>query len=102
MINLVRHDEECRSPTVSVRSGPELVLGGRGIDDRGQLMEIRMSVKLTRLGARARVLILTTYDADRFVYEALRAGAGGFLLKTMPPDQLVSGIETGAAAGSRR
>ncbi len=104
MINLVRHDEECRSPTVSIRSGSELVLGGRGIDVPGQagngreaivlmreldpdvaLTEIRMSVmdgvaatrKLTRPGARARVLILTTYDADRFVYEALRAGAGG-------------------------
>jgi DNA-binding NarL/FixJ family response regulator len=84
MIILVRHVEKCRSPTVSVRSGPELVFGGRGIDVRGQagngreaivlmgeldpdvvLMEIRMSVmdgvaatrKLTRLGARARVLI---------------------------------------------
>jgi DNA-binding NarL/FixJ family response regulator len=100
MINLVRHVEECRSPT---GSGPELVFGGRGIDVSGQagngreavvlmpeldpdvaLMEIRMSVmdgvaatrKLTRLGARAWVLILTTYDADRFVYEALQAGAG--------------------------
>jgi DNA-binding NarL/FixJ family response regulator len=63
MINLVRLVEECRSPTVSVRSGPELVLSGRGIDVRGQagngreaivlmpeldpdvvLMEIRMSM----------------------------------------------------------
>ena len=55
------------------------------LDPAVVLMGIRMSVmdgvaatrKLTRLGARARVLILTTYDADRFVYEALRAGAGG-------------------------
>jgi DNA-binding NarL/FixJ family response regulator len=57
----------------------------RELDPAVVLMEIRMSVmdgvaatrKLTRLGDRARVLILTTYDADRFVYEALRAGAGG-------------------------
>jgi len=56
--------------------------------------------ELTTFGAGARVLILTTYDADRFVYEALRVGAAGFLQKTTPPDQLVAGIETVAAGES--
>jgi DNA-binding NarL/FixJ family response regulator len=39
-----------------------------------------------------RVLMLTTFDANEYVYEALRAGASGFLLKDVPADQLVAGI----------
>ena len=39
-----------------------------------------------------RVLILTTFDLDEYVYEALRAGASGFLLKDTPPEQLVEAI----------
>jgi DNA-binding NarL/FixJ family response regulator len=69
------------------------------------LMDIRMprldGIEATRaiLEERpsTRVLILTTYDHDEYVYEALRAGAAGFLLKTTPPDRLVEGIETVAA-----
>ena len=45
----------------------------------------------------ARVLILTTFDLDEYVYEALRAGASGFLLKDSPPEQLVAGIAVVAA-----
>jgi DNA-binding NarL/FixJ family response regulator len=40
------------------------------------------------------VLILTTFDLDDYVYEALRAGASGFILKDMPPEQLVAAIHT--------
>ena len=43
-------------------------------------------------GQKPRVLIVTTFDADELVYQALRAGASGFLLKTAPPDQLVQGV----------
>ena len=42
--------------------------------------------------ARARVLILTTFDADRYVYDAMRAGASGFLLKDVRPEQLADAI----------
>ena len=42
--------------------------------------------------ATIRVLILTTYDLDEYVYDALRAGASGFLLKDVPPEQLAAGI----------
>jgi DNA-binding NarL/FixJ family response regulator len=46
------------------------------------------------------VLILTTYDLDRYVYDALEAGAAGFLLKATPPDRLVEGIRTVCAGES--
>jgi DNA-binding NarL/FixJ family response regulator len=41
-----------------------------------------------------KVLVLTTFDSDDYVYEAIRAGASGFLLKSTPPQQLVDGIRT--------
>jgi DNA-binding NarL/FixJ family response regulator len=66
------------------------------------LMDIRMpeldGIEATRqlitaAGDRdVRVLMLTTFDANEYVYEALRAGASGFLLKDVPPEQLVAGI----------
>ena len=40
----------------------------------------------------ARILILTTFDLDEYVYEALRAGASGFVLKDDPPEQLLAAI----------
>jgi DNA-binding NarL/FixJ family response regulator/signal transduction histidine kinase len=49
---------------------------------------------------RPRVLVLTTFDADEYVYDALRAGAGGFLLKDVPEDHLVSSIRVVAEGGS--
>jgi DNA-binding NarL/FixJ family response regulator len=69
------------------------------------LMDIRMPVldgiaatrELVSRGSTARVLVLTTYDVDRYVYEALAAGAAGFLLKATPPDRLVEGVHTVAA-----
>src|SRR5690606_12005293 len=47
-----------------------------------------------------KVLILTTYDLDRYVYDALEAGAAGFLLKATPPDRLVDGLRTVCAGES--
>jgi DNA-binding NarL/FixJ family response regulator len=48
-------------------------------------------------GEPPRILMLTTFDLDEYVYEALRAGASGFLLKDTPPEQLVSAIHVVAA-----
>jgi DNA-binding NarL/FixJ family response regulator len=69
------------------------------------LMDIRMprldGLEATRriLAAddRARILILTTFDLDEYVYEALRVGASGFVLKDDPPEQLLAAIRTVAA-----
>jgi DNA-binding NarL/FixJ family response regulator len=47
---------------------------------------------LQRSGAVPKVLVLTTFDLDEYVYEAIRAGASGFLLKSAPPQQLVDGV----------
>ncbi|MGZ4199601.1 MAG: response regulator [Thermoleophilia bacterium] len=64
------------------------------------LMDIRMpeldGIEATRRilasGSRAKVLMLTTFDLNEYVYEALRAGASGFLLKDTPAEQLAEGV----------
>jgi DNA-binding NarL/FixJ family response regulator len=69
------------------------------------LMDIRMpeldGLEATRriLAADpgARILILTTFDLDEYIYEALQAGASGFVLKDDPPEQLIAAIRTVAA-----
>src|SRR3954454_23555245 len=70
------------------------------------LMDIRMpnldgleaTRRILRGGqTRTRVLILTTFDLDEYVYQALEAGASGFLLKDIPPEQLVTAIRTVAS-----
>ncbi len=107
-----------------VRSGLELLVAGRGCAVVGTAPDGREAVRLTRelrpdvvlmdirmpvmdgiAATRAivgeqlpsRVLVLTTYDVDSLVYDALAAGAAGFLLKATPPDRLVEGIHTVAA-----
>lgn len=107
-----------------VRNGLELVLASRGFAVVGTaadgreavelvrrtqpeviLMDIRMPVldgiaatrEIVGAGLTTRVLILTTYDVDAYVYQALRAGAAGFLLKATPPDRLAEGVRTIAA-----
>jgi DNA-binding NarL/FixJ family response regulator len=73
------------------------------------LMDVRMPVldglAATRelldpdadLPSRPRVLMLTTFDADQYVYEALRSGASGFLLKDSTPDELAAAVRVAAA-----
>lgn len=47
-----------------------------------------------------RVLILTTFDPDEYVYQALRAGASGFVLKDIPPEELISAVRAVADGGA--
>src|SRR5579862_6334389 len=69
------------------------------------LLDIRMPIldglraarQVIAVSPETRVLILTTFDADEYVYEALRGGASGFLLKDAPADQLVTAVRSLAA-----
>jgi DNA-binding NarL/FixJ family response regulator len=72
------------------------------------LMDVRMpnldgieaTRRLAALDDPPRVVVLTTFDLDEYVYEALRAGASGFLLKDAPEEQLVAAIRVAADGGS--
>jgi DNA-binding NarL/FixJ family response regulator/class 3 adenylate cyclase len=86
--------------------GREAIAEARRLRPDVVLMDVRMpevdGIEATRtlLGAEAvdtRVVMLTTFDMDEYVYEALRAGASGFLLKDVPPEQLVAGIRAVAS-----
>jgi DNA-binding NarL/FixJ family response regulator len=87
-------------------NGEEAVAEARRLRPDVVLMDIRMprmdGVEATRqLATRGddglRVLILTTFDLDEYVLEALRAGASGFLLKDVPPEDLIDAIRVVAA-----
>jgi DNA-binding NarL/FixJ family response regulator len=89
--------------------GAEAIALARELDPDVVLMDVRMpnvdGIEATRRimdgGEHApRVLVLTTFDLDEYVFEALRAGASGFLLKDAPEDQLVSGIRIVAVGAS--
>jgi len=83
-------------------NGREAIALARELEPDVVLMDIRMpeldGIAATRQivgcedGPAARVLILTTFDLDEYVYDALAAGASGFLLKDSSPDQLVAAI----------
>jgi DNA-binding NarL/FixJ family response regulator len=83
-----------QSVTIARRERPDVVL-----------MDVRMPVlggieatrEITSLPDPPRVLILTTFELDEYVFNALQAGASGFLLKRTPPEQLIDGIRTIAA-----
>jgi DNA-binding NarL/FixJ family response regulator len=80
----------------------------RELDPDVILMDVRMpnldGVEATRQlvesGTRARILVLTTFDLDEYVYAAIRAGASGFLLKDVEPAELVDAIRVVAAGNS--
>ena len=69
------------------------------------LMDVRMPAldgiaatrSIVRAGLSCRVLVLTTFDQDEIVYDAMRAGASGFLLKSAPASRLIEGVRTVAA-----
>jgi DNA-binding NarL/FixJ family response regulator len=88
--------------------GDEAVTRARETTPDVVLMDIRMpgvdgvaaTRRITATAGGPRVLVLTTFDLDEYVYEALRAGASGFLLKDAPEEQLVAAIRVVAAGGS--
>ena len=86
-------------------NGREAVAAAQRLAPDVVLMDVRMpemdGVQATRLivesNSRARIIILTTFDLDEYVYAALRAGASGFLLKDTPPADLLSAIRAVAS-----
>src|SRR5438034_5802709 len=94
--------EEDIEVVAEASNGLEAVEKAARFDPTVVLMDIRMpeldGLQATRriLAAdrAARILILTTFDLDEYVYEALRAGASGFVLKDDPPEQLLAAVRT--------
>ena len=91
-------------------NGHEAVAAAERLRPDVVLMDVRMpemdGVEATRLivesASSARIIILTTFDLDEYVYAALRAGASGFLLKDTPPADLLSGDTRGRKRRRRR
>jgi len=87
------------------RNGVEAIASARELDPDVVLMDIRMpdldGIEATRhlvaAQTRARILMLTTFDLDEYVYRAMKAGATGFLLKDASREQLTSAIRTAAS-----
>jgi DNA-binding NarL/FixJ family response regulator len=85
--------------------GVEAVAVTRRLQPDVVLMDIRMpnldglqaTKQLMAAGSASRVVILTTFDLDEYVYQALTAGASGFLLKNAPPEQLIGAVRVVAA-----
>jgi DNA-binding NarL/FixJ family response regulator len=82
--------------------GREAVRLAKELQPEVILMDVRMpevdgieaTRRLRQAGVDARVLVLTTFDLDEYVYGAVRAGASGFLLKDAPREQLVTAVRT--------
>jgi DNA-binding NarL/FixJ family response regulator len=76
------------------RLAPDIVLMDVRMPDLDGIAATR---ELTRVAPRARVLILTTFEQDDYIFGALRAGASGFLLKRARPEDLIAAVHTIAA-----
>ena len=85
--------------------GSQALAQARLLDPDVILMDVRMpkmngieaTTRLVQAGSRARILMLTTFNLDEYVYHALKAGASGFLLKHASRDQLTGGVRAVAA-----
>jgi DNA-binding NarL/FixJ family response regulator len=88
--------------------GHQAVEQTRTLEPDVVLMDVRMpnldgigaTRQIVSSGSNTRVLILTTFDPDEYVYEAIRAGASGFLLKDVEPEQLVDAVRVVAAGNA--
>jgi DNA-binding NarL/FixJ family response regulator len=102
---MILEAEEDMEVVGEAADGREAVAEARRLRPDVVLMDVRMpdvdGIEATRRllgdGADTKVVMLTTFDMDEYVYDALRAGASGFLLKDVPPEQLVAGIRAVAS-----
>jgi DNA-binding NarL/FixJ family response regulator len=98
-------DEQGIEVVAEASNGLEAVEKAARFEPSVVLMDIRMpeldgleaARRILAADGGARILILTTFDLDEYVYEALTAGASGFVLKDDPPEQLIAAIRTVAA-----
>jgi DNA-binding NarL/FixJ family response regulator len=82
---------------VALRKHPDVVV----MDVRMPKLDgIAATRRLLGAGSRARVLMLTTFDLDEYVFRAMQAGAAGFMLKATPPDRLAAAVRSVAAGDS--
>jgi DNA-binding NarL/FixJ family response regulator len=98
---MILEAEEDMEVVGEAADGREAVTEARRLRPDVILMDVRMPVVdgieatrrlLGKDGTAVKIVMLTTFDMDEYVYDALRAGASGFLLKDVPPEQLVDGI----------
>jgi len=102
---MILNNEEDINVVGEARDGAEAVELTKRLLPQIALMDVRMpnmnGIEATRRilhsGVESRVVILTTFDLDEYVYEALRAGASGFLLKDVTARQLVDGVRVVAS-----
>jgi DNA-binding NarL/FixJ family response regulator len=80
-----------------LRSHPDVVL----MDVQMPVLDgIEATRRILGAGSRARIVMVTTFDQDEYVYKALRAGASGFLLKALAPERLAAAVRTIAGGES--
>src|SRR5689334_25137035 len=95
-------DEPDIEVVAEASNGLEAVKEAARVQPNVVLMDIRMpeldgleaTRRIVEADPESRILILTTFDIDEYVYRALRAGASGFVLKDDPPEQLIAAVRT--------
>ena len=79
---------------LAARTRPNVIIMDIRMPGAGGIAATRAILAAADQADRPRVLVLTTFDLDEYVYEALRAGASGFLLKDSPPERLLNAVAT--------
>jgi DNA-binding NarL/FixJ family response regulator len=79
---------------LAARTRPQVIIMDIRMPGAGGIAATREILAAADEDHRPRVLVLTTFDLDEYVYEALRAGASGFLLKDSPPERLLNAVAT--------
>ena len=101
-LRVLLEDEPDLAVAGEAADGAQALAQARLLDPDVILMDVRMpgmngieaTARLVQAGSRARILMLTTFDLDEYVYQALKAGAGGFLLKDASREQLTGAVRT--------